>query len=120
MISNILAHQRADHGMVYNTNSNRDSSIGIFGNLREQIFNLQKDLHEERHSSNVREMVISSMAAKIGMLEEELNKSEEQRKILESEIEQLSTTQKKQPITKSSNGKKKKLIEEQKNKVVMK
>ena len=76
MISNILAHQRADHGMMYNNNNNRDSSIGIFGNLREQIFNLQKDLHVERHSSNVREMVISSMAAKIGILEEELNKSE--------------------------------------------
>ena len=109
MISNILAQ----HG-IRNTNNNNmyggsvNATTGIFGNLRDQIFTLQNDLHLERHSSNVREMVLSSMAAKIGMLEQELEKSESQRQVLENELEKSSSKKSKK---KSKKKEKKKTME---------
>ena len=109
MISNILAQH-----CIRNTNNNNmygcsvNATTGIFGNLRDQIFTLQNDLHLERHSSNVREMVLSSMAAKIGMLEQELEKSESQRQVLENELEKSSSKKSKK---KSKKKEKKKTME---------
>ena len=85
MISNILSQQglRNNQPRLYSgPYKNGPSATGIFANLREQIFNLQTDLHKERYSSNAREVVLSSMASKIGMLEQDLKSIKEEKKIV--------------------------------------
>ena len=107
MISNILAQ----HGI---RNTNNKNMYGSRKMLRLEslatyvivILTLQNDLHLERHSSNVREMVLSSMAAKIGMLEQELKKSESQRQLLENELEKSSSKKSKKKSKKKRKRKK--------------
>ena len=93
MISNILSQQglRSNQPRLYSgPYKDGPSATGIFANLREQIFNLQTDLHKERYSSNAREVVLSSMASKIGMLEQDLKSIKEEKKILEEQLAKLS------------------------------
>ena len=65
----------------------QSDTTGIFADLRQQIFYLQKDLHSERHASAGRETVIVRLTEKVTKLEEELKQSKEEVSKLEQLVE---------------------------------